>query len=285
MSVTTAKLDTVIIPKLIVVSVLFSLLSACSYNAPIVKHAARGTQPEISWSGAFIHGSSNDIIGLVQIAEVFYGDGSFWSQGKPAALEKWINKRSQLQVRFISRGTTVNSVYLSSPHGTPAEKVDSDGLFNQPMLLLDSDSKNTGIYLSVAERENLRRYLVEKGGFLFVDDSSRKEGEFYRSIRMMLEEVLPAYAVEPIPDNHEIYSCFYHMGGAPVGMNSGSRPLALEGISINGRLAVLISQRGYWDSFTGRSGYYSPGVMRFGTNMIVYAVTHGHISDHAAYSP
>ena len=144
------------------------MLIACSYNGQIVKNSGQGTQPKINWSGAFIHGSSNDIVGLVHIAEVIYEDSSFWSQGK----------------------LTV-----------------------------------TGIYLSVAERENLRRYLVGKGGFLFVDDSSRKEGEFYRSIRMMLEEVLPAYPIEPIPDDHEIYSCFYRMGGAPVGMNSGSRPL------------------------------------------------------------
>ncbi len=281
----TANLKSVISPKFIAAYVLFTLLSACSYNGRNVKNAAQSTQPKINWSGAFIHGSSSDIIGLVHIAEVFYGDGSFWSQGKPTALEKWINERSQLQVRFISRGTTVKPVYLSPSHDTPVEKVDSDGLFDQPMLLLDSDSKNTGIYLSETERENLRRYLVEKGGFLFVDDSSRKEGEFYRSIRRTLEELLPMYPIEPIPDDHDIYSCFYQMGGAPVGINARSRPLALEGISINGRLAVLISQRGYWDAFTGRSRHYSPGPMMFGTNMIVYAVTHGQISDHAAYSP
>lgn len=281
----TARLDTITSPKLVVVSVLFTLLIACSYNGPIVKNTAQGTQPKMNWSGAFIHGSSSDIIGLVHVAEVFYGDGSFWSQGKPTALEKWVNKNSQLHVRFVPRGASLKSVHLSPPRDIHAENVDSDGLFNQPMLLLDSDGKDSGIFLSVAERENLRRYLVEKGGFLFVDDSSRKEGEFYRSIRLMLEEVLPAYPIEPISDDHEIYNCFYRLGGAPVGTNSGSRLLALEGISINGRLAVLISQTGYWDSFTGRSRYYSSGPMMFGTNMIVYAVTHGHISDYAAYSP
>ena len=286
MSMTTAELNTVIFPKFIVVPVLLTLLMACSYNAQIVENAADGTQLDIDGSGTVIHGNGNNIIGLVHIAEVFYSDGSFWSQGKPTALERWINKRSRLQVRFIPQQTTVKSVYLSPPREIPAEKVDSDGLFNQPMLLLDSDSKDTEVYLSAAERENLRRYLVEKGGFLFVDDSSSTEGEFYRSIRRMLEELLPTYSIEPIPDDHEIYGCYYRMGGPPVGM-SGMRPIngSLEGISINGRLAVLISQRGYWDLFTGRIGYYSPGAMRFGTNMIVYAVTRGHISDNSEYSP
>ena len=281
----TAKLKTVISPKFIAGSVLFTLLMACSYNAQIVESTTDEPRREVDGGGAVIHGDGHDISGHVHITEVFYSDGSFWSQGKPTALGKWINERSRLQVRFFSRGTKEKSIYLSPSHEIPAEKVDSDALFKQPMLLLDSDSKDTGIYLSEAERENLRRYLVEKGGFLFVDDSSRTEGEYYRSIRLMLEEVLPAYPIEPISDDHEIYKCFYQMGGAPVGINSGSRPLALKGISINGRLAVLISQRGYWDSFTGRSRHYSPGPMMFGTNMIVYAVTHGKISDHAAYSP
>ena len=283
MSMTTAQLNKVISPKLMVVSVLCASFLACSYNAQIVENAVDGTQLDIGGSGTVIHGSGGDISGHVHIAEVFYSDGTFWSQGKPSALEKWINKRSHLQVRFMPRHRTERPVYLSPMRDTPAEKVDPDELFNQPMLLLDG--KDSGVYFSLAERKNLRRYLVEKGGFLFVDDSSKTEGEFYRSIRRLLAELLPAHPIEPIPDDHEIYGCFYEMGGAPVGMNSGNRPLALEGISINGRLAVLISQRGYWDLFTGSIGYYSPGVMRFGANMIVYAVTRGLISDTSGYLP
>lgn len=115
-----------------------------------------------------------------------------------------------MQVRFIRRDTTEKSVYLPPPHDITAEKVDSDGLFKQPMLLLDSDSKDIGIYLSEAEHENLRRYLVERGGFLYVNNSSRKKGEFYRLIRRTLEE-LPMYPIEPIPVDHGVYSCFYQM--------------------------------------------------------------------------
>ena len=168
-----------------------------------------------------------------------------------------MDKQEKLLANSLYPSTNDSEIgLLVTPRDVPAEKVDSDGLFNQPRLLLDG--KDTEVYLSVAERENLRRYLVEKGGFLFVDDSSNTGGEFYRSIRRMLEGLLPTHSIEPISDDHEIYRCFYHIGGAPVGMISMIGPL--EGISINGRLAVLISRKGYWDYFTGRSGhYFRPG--------------------------
>ena len=143
-SMTTAKLNTVIIPKLIVVSILLTLLMACSYNTQIVENAADGTQLDIDGSGTVIHGNGNNISGHVYIAEVFYSDGSFWSQGKPTALEKWINKRSCLQIRFIPQQTTVKSVYLS-PHATSLPR----------KLIPTAYSINPGSYLMVRIRRSI----------------------------------------------------------------------------------------------------------------------------------
>ncbi|MDE0298442.1 MAG: DUF4159 domain-containing protein [Candidatus Poribacteria bacterium] len=269
----------------IVLSFLVTLLLAFGHNARVVANDANVTRLDFQENGKGVLGDRNNLSGHVNISEVFYNGGSFWSQGKPTALGEWMNKRSRFQVRFIPRDTTKKKIYLSPPRGIPWEEIDTDGLFKQPILFLDSDSRNSEIYLSEAECENLRHYLVERGGFLFVDDSSGIEGEFYRSIRRILEELLPMYPIEWIPDDHKMFRCFYHMGGAPVGMNPGNRPLALEGISINGRLAVVISQRGYWSLFTGSSEHYCPGAMRFGTNMIVYAVTNGNVSDKSEFSP
>lgn len=45
-----------------------------------------------------------------------------------------------------------------------------------------------------------------------------------------------------------------------------------------------MSQAGYWEVFTGR-GHYTPGALRFGVNIMIYAVTRGQIADRSAYTP
>ncbi|RKU22077.1 hypothetical protein C6503_04575, partial [Candidatus Poribacteria bacterium] len=73
----------------------------------------------------------------------------------------------------------------------------------------------------------------------------------------------------------------------------GTRPPKrnyLEGVSIGNRLAVIVNRRDYMCametvSIPTRSVHYSPGVYRFMTNVVVYALTHGSISDYSDYIP
>ncbi len=235
-------------------------------------------EPEAVDLGAAIQGNDRDIAGHIYLSDVLYSDGNFWSQGSPAYLEQWMNKRTKVNVRFMPQETLTKSVYLAPPVDVSLEGVDTEGVFKQPILLLSGGARP--IHLTSAEQQNLRKYLVEQGGFLFIDDILSSI-QFYESIHQMLEAVLPSYSIESIPNDHEIYHCYYQMGGPPAGSRAMYRPL--EGIFINGRLAVLINQRGYWEAFTGR-GPYSPGVLRFGVNLMIYAVTHGQIADRSAYN-
>ena len=86
------------------------------------------------------------------------------------------------------------------------------------------------------------------------------------------------------------------MGGPPVGFDIfwwGTRPPKrnyLEGISVGDKLSVLIFRRDYMCamesvSLPTRSVHYSPGVYRFMTNVVVYSLTTGKISDHSGYVP
>ena len=75
-------------------------------------------------------------------------------------------------------------------------------------------------------------------------------------------------------------------GGAHVHRNGTT----LKGISIGGKLSVIIIRRDYMCSMESislpvRSVHYSPGVFRFMTNVVVYALTHGSISDYSDYIP
>ena len=188
-------------------------------------------------------------------------------------------------------------VYLSWPPEGWSQKqiknalgtVDPNGLFKQPLLLMSGMRE---MKLSQAEVENLRKYLVDKGGFLFIDDYSDGNDAFASSVRGMLRYVLPDYPVKIIPNDHEIYRIFYEMGGPPLGsidcLQRRGRDVDatnyLEGVFIGDRLAVIISDRDYWNALIGREPY-APGVVRFCTNMLVYAVTRGKISDYSQYKP
>jgi len=246
--------------------------------------------------GAVIWGKGTDIQGEVHISDVSYSGGNFWFQGLPVYLEKWMNVRSKVHINFMPEAITGKFVYLSWPPENQPEdfiqsmskSVDPEGLFKQPMLLMSSLNSDTKVNFTQAEIENLRKYLIEKEGFLFIDDDAGEAGAFYQSIRSRLRYALPEFPIQPIPNDHEIYRCYYEMGGPPVDsiswMGRQDKRDYLEGISIGNRLAVLISDRGYWDVMTGR-GHYSPGILRFCTNMVIYAITHGKISDYSRYTP
>ncbi|MDE0684553.1 MAG: DUF4159 domain-containing protein, partial [Candidatus Poribacteria bacterium] len=144
----------------------------------------------------------------------------------------------------------------------------------------------------------LRRYLVEKGGFLVFDDCG-VNAPAQAMVRLFLAQmryVMPEYHVERISNNHEVYNNFYEMGGPPIGFDIfwwGTRPPKrnyLEGVSVGNRLAVIVNRRDYMCametvSIPTRSVHYSPGVYRFMTNVAVYALTHGSISDYSDYIP
>ena len=66
--------------------------------------------------------------------------------------------------------------------------------------------------------------------------------------------------------------------------------LDLEGIFIGDKLSVLVIRRDYMCameavSLPSRPTHYSPSVYRFMTNVAIYALTHGKISDYSGYVP
>ncbi|HIE28296.1 TPA: DUF4159 domain-containing protein, partial [Candidatus Poribacteria bacterium] len=149
-----------------------------------------------------------------------------------------------------------------------------------------------------AERTALRKYLLEKGGMLFFDDCGHNSVTYplKRKLISELQAALPEYLVKPIPDDHEIYTCFYNMGPPPGAAQfwghgpRGKIPKYLEGLFIDGRLAVLLSGRDYLcaaETVKVHSGKISrvSSVYRFLTNVVVYSLTHGKISDYSDYVP
>jgi hypothetical protein len=152
--------------------------------------------------------------------------------------------------------------------------------------------------LSEPERDGLRRYLIEDGGFVFFDDCgvNAPAQAFLKLTMAQLHWAMPEYSVDGIPNDHEIYHNYYDMGGPPVGFDIfwwGTHPPKrnfLEGVTVGDHLGVLVCRRDYMCSMRTVSGpswttNYSPGVYRFSINVVMYALTHGGISDYSHYVP
>ena len=251
--------------------------------------------------GGRVIGKGRDIHGVFRFARVRHELSDWWADASALnALTQWLNERTKIKTDMNVEGGAV--------------KLNDANLFKTPLAFMTGHDpglvRSRNMYgwkygtgridgrLSESEAAGMRRYLIEKGGFLVFDDCG-VNAPMQAMVRLFLSQmryVMPEYQVERISNNHEIYNNFYGMGGPPVGFDIfwwGTRPPKrnyLEGISVGEKLSVIVVRRDYMCametvSYPTRSVHYSPGVYRFMTNVVVYALTHGSISDYSGYVP
>ena len=251
--------------------------------------------------GGRVTGKGTDIQGVFRFTRIRHDLSDWWADASSLnALTKWLNERTKIKTDMNVEGGAV--------------KLNDANLFKTPLAFMTGHDpafvRSRKLYgwkygagkidgrLTEAEAAGMRRYLVEKGGFLVFDDCG-VNAPVQAMVRLFLSQmryVMPEYHVERISNNHEIYNNFYGMGGPPVGFDIfwwGTRPPKrnyLEGISVGEKLSVIVVRRDYMCametvSYPTRSVHYSPGVYRFMTNVVVYALTHGSISDYSGYVP
>jgi hypothetical protein len=251
--------------------------------------------------GSRVIGKGRDIQGVFRFTRIRHTLSDWWADASALnALTQWLNERTKIKTDMNVEGGAL--------------KLTDANLFKTPLVFMtghdpavirsrDLFGKKYGTgridgRFSENEAAGLRRYLVEKGGFLVFDDCG-VDAPAQAMVRLFLAQmryVMPEYHVERISNNHEIYNNFYGMGGPPIGYDIfwwGARPPKrsyLEGISVGEKLSVIVIRRDYMCSMESislpvRSVHYSPGVYRFMTNVIVYALTHGSISDYSGYVP
>ena len=251
--------------------------------------------------GGRVIGKGRDIRGVLRFARVRHDLSDWWADASALnALTQWLNERTEIKTDMNVEGGAV--------------KLNDANLFKTPLAFMTGHDpalvRSRKIFgwkhgtgridgrLTEAEAAGMRRYLVEKGGFLVFDDCG-VNAPAQAMVRLFLSQmryVMPEYHIERISNNHEVYHNFYRMGGPPVGYDIfwwGTRPPKrnyLEGISVGEKLSVIVVRRDYMCametvSYPTRSVHYSPGVYRFMTNVVVYALTHGSISDYSGYVP
>ena len=246
-------------------------------------------------------GRGKDIRGVFRFTRIRHSLSDWWADASSLnALTHWLNERTKIKTDMNVEGGALkltDANLLKSPlvfmTGHDPSMVRSRNLLGRQYGGGKLDGR-----LSEAEAAGLRRYLVEKGGFLIFDDCG-VNAPAQAMIRLFLAQmryVMPEYQIERIPNDHEVYNNFYEMGGPPVGFDIfwwGTRPPKrnyLEGISVGDKLSVIVVRRDYMCamesvSLPTRNVHYSPGVYRFMTNVVVYALTHGQISDYSGYVP
>lgn len=236
--------------------------------------------------GAIVWGKGKEIHGQIHIADPVAERSNLWIAGgvHPFRLAFYVRTKTGLDFRILKKKRRTPFGDLDTPVQC---SLTSKQFFSLPLLLFYGKKK---VVFNKQEVKNLREYLVNRGGFLFVDepvDIMGMEGnEFLTSIKEISKQTLPEYPIVRIPHEHEIYHNVYEFSGPPRGHAEASSDL--EGIFIDGRLAVILSDRSYstlWaPTFSSQISELIIEVFQFSVNVIVYAVTHGKISDYSGYT-
>ena len=143
-------------------------------------------------------------------------------------------------------------------------------------------SGHTLVEFNQAEAANFERY-VRNGGFVFVDDCNHDiDGVFARSFERQLARMFGDDALETLPNDHPVYSSFFTFDGPPATsfeLNGWGDDLVhdyLKGIVIDGRVAVLYSNKDYgceWDYDWRNKRFLAEDNTKFAVNIIIYALT------------
>ncbi|MDP5032936.1 MAG: DUF4159 domain-containing protein [Paraglaciecola sp.] len=138
------------------------------------------------------------------------------------------------------------------------------------------------VQFSSEEKDNFKRY-VENGGFVFVDDCNHDiDGMFAKSFERQMAELFGDEALQKIPNDHPLYSCFFEFDGPPrtsIELNGWGDDLVhnyLKAIEVNGRIAVLYSNKDLgceWDYDFRNKRFLRVDNTKFAVNIVIYAMT------------
>jgi hypothetical protein len=252
--------------------------------------------------GGRVVGRGKDIKGVFRLVRVKHNLSDWWADASClGALAKWLNEKTQIKTDMNVEGGAVTLTDANMMKAPLLWMTGHDPSIVQSQGLLSKGGGGGGRLenrLSDSEATSLRKYLVDKQGLLVFDDCgvNAPTQAMIKMFQAQMRLVMPEYGIERLENDHEIYRNFYEIGGPPVGFDIfwwGTRPPKrnfLEGISMGDKLVAVMVRRDYMCAMESvnlptRSINYSPGVYRWATNMVVYSLTHGNISDYKDYVP
>jgi hypothetical protein len=129
---------------------------------------------------------------------------------------------------------------ISTSRRFHAVKLGSDEIFNFPLVIMTGEGD---FQLTEGERENLRQYL-QSGGFLLAS-AGCSSPEWDRAFRREMAALFADRVLQSLAMDHPVFHTVYDI--VELKAKHGT-PQPLEGISLDGRLAVLYSQDGLNDT-------------------------------------
>jgi len=129
---------------------------------------------------------------------------------------------------------------ISTSRRFHAVKLSSDEIYNFPMVIMTGEG---AFQLTDAERDNLREYL-RRGGFLLASAGCSSR-EWNRSFREELATLFPDHSVEALNYDHPVFNTVHQIKALKA---KHGEPKPLEGITLDGRLAVIYSEDGLNDT-------------------------------------
>jgi len=148
-------------------------------------------------------------------------------------------------------------------------RLDAEALFDYPFCVM---SGNDNFTLTKNEREELRKFLTQ-GGFLLASPGCSDE-KWDKSFRQEIKVCFPEYPLQKIPLTHPIFSVVNPI--AELKEKHG-KSVSLEGLEINGRLALVYSMEGLNDVHNAAGccccgGNEIQNPARINVNIFTYAV-------------
>jgi hypothetical protein len=153
--------------------------------------------------------------------------------------------------------------------------IDSPELFKYPFAYLCEPG-----YLELNDKDvkNFREYL-ERGGFVMVDDF---RGERHlNNLVYQMKKVFPKLNIIPLTLKHPIFDVFYRMESLDMRPPYGSQPVQFLGLEDDhGRLMMVIDYNNdlseFWEWLDQGTLplHEAAESLKFGTNYLMYALTH-----------
>jgi len=250
--------------------------------------------------GGWVVGRGKDIRGVFRFTRLKHRFSDWWADPMSLVeLTKWINSHTNIHADMNVEGGVLSLTDALLMKCPMVVMTGHDPAFAGVVSARSGRKVTTRPSLTDAERAALRRYLVEKGGLIFFDECGHDMLNTPLAMRLIAElhKAVPEYPIIPIPNDHELYHCFYELGGPPIGASylwihgpfrfRGRMKRRLRGLSVGDELRVIISVEDYLCAIAsgGHKKVRSEPAFRLVTNIAVYSLTHGGISDHSQYVP